>query len=441
MLVNILRGEWRRISGETDAGTGKKFRRHALVPVLLWGIICLFCAQPVLAQPEEPAVAAQGAILIDLATGQVLYARNAQERLYPASTTKILTAWLAIKHGRLDDRVTIEPEDVGCEGSSVGLQVGEQVRLEDLLYALMLSSDNDAAQAIARHVAGSVPDFVDMMNREAAALGAKNSHFANPNGLPDPNHYVTAADLALIARQAMQEERFRRIAGTYQYHFRRWLPEPVRGIPQEHFVNHNKLLWPGSRYFYPGATGVKTGYTSAAGNCLVAAVRRGETELLTVVLKDSAPDFYLDTIRMLNYGFSNFIRVKGLEKGQQLDEVKLPGAVEERWPVLAGDDFYYLQKKGAASRVTTRLVLEPQLRAPLAAGQTVGRVEIYLDGSKIGQVPLLVGVDVPAFWWGKRFLLAGAVLLGLLCCVVWQIRRYHRRRRWARRRAAAIRLK
>lgn len=441
MFVNIQRGEWRRISGETDAGTGKKFRRHVLVSVLLWGIIWLFCPQPVSAQPGEPAVAAQGAILIDLATGQVLYARNAQERLYPASTTKILTAWLAIKYGRLDDWVTIGPEDVGCEGSSVGFQVGEQVRLEDLLYALMLSSDNDAAQAIARHVAGSVPDFVDMMNREAAALGAENSHFSNPNGLPDPNHYVTAADLALIARQAMQEERFRRIAGTYQYYFRRQLPKPVQGIPQEHFVNHNKLLWPGSRYFYRGAIGVKTGYTNAAGNCLVAAARRGETELLTVVLKDSAPDFYLDTIRMLNYGFSNFVRVKGLEKGQHLDEVNLPGAGGEKWPVLAGEDFYYLQKKGSVGRVTTRLVLEPRISAPLAAGQPVGRAEVYLNGSKIGQVSLLVGMDVPAYGWGRRILLAGAVLLSLLFCTVWQIRRYNRRRRWARRRAAGIRIK
>ncbi len=388
------------------------------------------------------SIAARGAILVDLATGQVLYAKNENERLYPASTTKILTAWLAIKHGRLDDVVTIRPDDVGCEGSSVGFQPGEQVKLENLLYALMLSSDNDAAQVIARHVAGSVPAFVDLMNREAAALGVRDSHFTNPNGLPDVDHYVTAADLALIARQAMQERRFRQIVSTYQYHFRRWLPEPVRGVPQEHFVNHNKLLWPNSRYYYPGATGVKTGYTNAAGNCLVAAARRGETELLTVVLKDTAPDFYLDTKKMLDYGFDNFIRVRGLEKGQLLDEVMLAGAGEKKWPVLAGEDFYYLQKKGDSGQISTRLVIEPQIKAPLQANQPVGRADIYLHGSKIGQVPLLVGADVPAGGWGiRQLLLALSILFCSLFCAVWLVRRYNKKRRWVRRRAAALRMK
>ncbi|MBC7104895.1 MAG: D-alanyl-D-alanine carboxypeptidase, partial [Firmicutes bacterium] len=226
------------------------------------------------ATPGEPEVTARAAVLADARTGQVLWARNPDLRAYPASTTKILTALVVVMRAGLGDEVRVAPEDTDAGGSAIWLRPGEVLSVEDLLYALLLNSANDAAEALARHVAGSDGDFARLLNDTALALGATNTHFTNPSGMPDSDHYTTARDLAIIARAALAHPVLRNIMATRTHQIRRQDPEAVN-----YLVNHNKLLWR-----YPGAIGMKTGYTAEAGQCLVAAAQRGERTLIAVVL-------------------------------------------------------------------------------------------------------------------------------------------------------------
>ena len=211
---------------------------------------------------DTEEISAGGVMLMDACTHKVLYAKNAHEKLPMASTTKIMTAILAIETGKLDALVTVPKEAYGVEGSSMYLRLGEKISLRDLVYGLMLVSGNDAAVAIAINVGGSIAGFAALMNEKAKALGAQNTHFVTPNGLHDAEHYTTAYDLALIASYAMQNETFREIVGTTYY-------RTVTGEITRTVKNKNKILWE-----YEGGNGVKTGYTMAAGKCLVFSAER-----------------------------------------------------------------------------------------------------------------------------------------------------------------------
>lgn len=243
-------------------------------------------------------LAAHGATVIDTLTGQLLYEKNAYNRFYPASTTKILTALLVIEAGDLDREVTIQPEDTRAEPSIIGFRPGERYTRRALLYALMLKSANDAALALARDNAGSVDAFAEKMTRRAAGLGALDSHFANPNGLPNPNHYTTPHDLALIARTAMQQPVFRQIVGTVDY---TWVS--AQGVPLT-LRNHNKLLW-SPQWRVEGCTGLKTGYTVLAQQVLVSSALRNHREVISVVMHSDKPGIWVDSKTLLTYGLSH----------------------------------------------------------------------------------------------------------------------------------------
>ncbi|MCL6610752.1 MAG: D-alanyl-D-alanine carboxypeptidase [Peptococcaceae bacterium] len=376
--------------------------------------------------PAQPEVSAEAAVLMDMKNGQVLYQKNADRRMYPASTTKILTALIAIKRGNLSDMVQVTHEAAATDGSSVGLQEGEYVKLENLLYAMMLSSANDAAEAVAEHIGGSVKGFVELMNSEARALGAVNSHFANPHGLHDPNHYTTAADLALIAREAMKNNIFRKYAGTYSYHFERNLPRPVNGIPQEDFVNLNRLLWPGSAFEYRGATGVKTGYTDEARRCLVSSAERGGRELLAVVMKTENDGIYKDSIALLDYGFHNFKQVLLVEEGAQAGRAIVKNGLEKEVGAVAAGSFYYNVPVNGSTPVEKKISLDGTVEAPVKKGKKLGAMIFVMGGREIGSVDLVADRDVgrePFFrWW------YGAVIMGLLGLFIRARARARRRR-------------
>ena len=245
-----------------------------------------------------PAVSAVGAVLIDAETGEVLYEKDADKKLYPASTTKILTALVALE--KLDElnldlscELIVPIEAQGVEGSSVYLKVGERITMEELLYGLMLQSGNDAAVAIASCIGGGdgasgVSNFVDMMNAKAAELGCSGSHFVNPHGLFDENHYVTARDMAVIGAAAMERDDFRRIVGAEEW---------SGGVSGRRFENKNKTITQ-----YDGATGIKIGFTRKSGRTLVASARRGDVELIAVVLNDG--NWFNDAYALLDYGFA-----------------------------------------------------------------------------------------------------------------------------------------
>ncbi len=240
-----------------------------------------------------PKLAADGAIVLDSLTGEVLYAKNEDAREYPASSTKILTALLVIEAGDLDKIVNVELADTKVEPSSLGLIPGEQYTRRQLLFGLLLKSANDVAMALARDNAGSVPAFAEKMNRRAAELGATSSHFTNPHGLHDPDHYTTAHDLALIARAAMQQPFFRQIVSTIYY---QW--SSGRGTVYQ-LRNHNRLL----RHF-AGCNGLKTGYTRAAQQVLVSSALRDGHEVISVVLHTDKPGIWDDSKALLAYGLT-----------------------------------------------------------------------------------------------------------------------------------------
>jgi D-alanyl-D-alanine carboxypeptidase (penicillin-binding protein 5/6) len=247
---------------------------------------------PAATTPEgEPNVVAQSAAVIDSYTGEFIFVKNENALEYPASSTKILTALLVIEAGDLDKLVTIDLSDTKVEPTNLELKPGEQYTRRQLLYGLMLKSANDVAMALARDNAGSVEAFAEKMNRRAEELGATNSHFANPHGLPDPNHYTTAHDLALVARAAMEQPFFRQVVSTIYYTWK----SPKGAVYQ--LRNHNRLL----RHFV-GCNGLKTGYTRAAQQVLISSALREGHEVISVVLHTDKPGIWEDSKTLLTYG-------------------------------------------------------------------------------------------------------------------------------------------
>ena len=267
------------------------------------------------------SVDAKAALLLDLNTGRTVYEQDADVRVYPASLTKIMTCLIALENGNLSDIITVDESaltGLDQDSSVVGLQVGEKMTLENLLYCMMVSSGNDAANVVAEYIAGSVADFVRMMNERAYALGCKDTHFNNPHGLHDESHYTTARDLAIITQAALKSENFRQIVATAEY----TIPESTLG-PEHDLKTTNMLIYnsTGNSLYYSRATGVKTGYTSAAGRCLIATAEDGDVRFLSVLCgaKTSIQDTgdllmesFPETIKLLDYGFDNFSYVTAL---------------------------------------------------------------------------------------------------------------------------------
>jgi len=261
-------------------------RKHSAVVIAASLVLLAPCSHA-----QDLPLAAQSAALVDSYSGEFLYTKNADARQYPASSTKILTALIVIEAGDLDRLVTVAPEDTKVEPSSLNLKPGQQFTRRQMLYGMLLKSANDVAMALARDNAGSVPAFAEKMDLRAAELGATNSHFVNPHGLHDPNHYTTAHDLVLIARAAMQQPLFREIVSTIYYTWK----TPTGEI--DALRNHNRLL----RHF-AGCNGLKTGYTRAAQQVLVSSALRGGQEVVAVVLHTDKPGIWVDSKTLLTYG-------------------------------------------------------------------------------------------------------------------------------------------
>lgn len=250
-----------------------------------------------------PEITARGAVLMDADTGQVLYGKNQYDRMEPASLTKIMTALLALEQGEMSTAVTMPREgmDRMWESTTIGLQVGETLSREGMLYGMMLESGNDAANALAVSLAGSMSGFVEEMNREALELGLTGTHFANAHGLPDPRHYSTAYDLAQITREALKNPQFAQIAGTAAYTLR-------EGHRTRRLSNTSGMVIPGAASYYSGAIATKTGWTDDAGYCLMTVARRDDRTLIAIVLDSTA--ITGDSHLLLNYGFGSFERTQ-----------------------------------------------------------------------------------------------------------------------------------
>lgn len=353
---------------------------------------------------EEPQIDGEAALLIDLSTGQCLYEKNPDRPMYPASTTKMLTALLALKYGDLEDVVTVGPSVAGVEGTSIYLEEGEQITLENLLWALLLNSGNDAAIVIAEHIAGSVDEFVAMMNAEARRLGAVNSNFVNPNGLHEDEHYSTARDLSLIAMAAIQDPRFREFVSTTTKHIPREDPESV-----SYLVNTNKLLWR-----YEGAVGIKTGYTSKAHQCLVALAERDGRELMSVVLKNQNEDVWSDSARLLDYGFDEFVSTELVPAGMPVSRIPVVVGAEELNVVTGQSLQWVFPVRNTDPVIHWETILEREIKAPIQEGESVGCMVISYNGEDLGSIPLVAGNDVARPIQTHWYFWAGVVIGGLV---------------------------
>lgn len=328
---------------------------------------------------SEPfTVEAKAAVLIDGTSGRILFAQNADEMLPMASTTKIMTAILALENCSLDEMVTAGKNASGVEGTSIYLSEGETLSMEHMLYGLMLRSGNDAAVAIAEHVAGSVSAFADMMNAKAEELNA-DAHFVNPHGLPAEGHAASALGLARIMRYAMTIPEFRTITGTSRKVIP-WVGNEYSRVLE----NKNRLLTT-----YEGTTGGKTGFTNAAGRCLVFSAERDGMELIGVVLNCYT---WFDTAEMLlDYGFDNFRTETALETGQSAGVAILEGGAQRAVDVVAGGDLTSAIARGKP--FTVRYTYE-SLTAPIQKGQIVGTAWMESGGEVLASCPLLAAEDV-----------------------------------------------
>jgi len=379
--------------------------------VLIWSV-------PAVAA-EELQIEAEAAVVLDGETGRVLWAKNPHLPLPPASTTKIMTILLGLELGKPEEVVTVSQLAASQEGSRVYLGAGEEYTLRELLYAVQLASANDAAVAVAEHLAGSVEEFARLMNRRARELGALNTNFVNPNGLPDPEHRTSAYDLALIARKALEYPEYREMVTTKCY------PMSWPGHEEERQLwNRNKLL-----EIYEGADGVKTGYTTEAGHTFVGSATRGGRQLISVVLGSSNEGVWTDTVKLLDYGFENYANYELVEAGEEV--ARLPVKYGSEVPVQTAAGFTYTLAPGERERVSTEIHLPETLVAPIEEGEELGTLTVSLGTEKLAELPLVAARGVKrkiyTHWW----------FWPLAVYIPWRIRvgirrlqRHRRRQRW-----------
>ena len=334
-------------------------------------------------------VSAKSAILIETTSGEILWSKNADQRLPMASTTKIMTALVAIESGDVGRTVSVSPNAVGVEGSSVYLYPNEKMTIEDLIYAMLLESANDAAAAIAIEIGGSIEGFAQMMNRKAESLGLQNTHFENPHGLDGETHYTTAHELAIIAREAYSNDTLKSIFSTYKKIIPLNETEGVRLL-----INHNKLL-----KSYEGATGIKTGFTKKSGRCLVSAAERDGISLIAVTL--NAPSDWQDHKNMLDHGFS-MIESKSLcRAGEITYTLPVAGGCDDHVNVKNIDTIRIILPRNG-KKIEYKIELPRFLYAHVQEGETVGRIVFYLDGKEIASSNLVTASTVEKMPTRKR---------------------------------------
>ena len=337
--------------------------------------------------PVLPQVTARSAVVMEAATGRILYSRDMKARRFPASTTKAMTLIVALEKGDLDDIVVVSENAAGTDGSTLWLEKGDRIPLRDLLYGIMMVSGNDATVAIAEHIGGSVEGFAEMMREKAREIGAEDTYFVNPHGLPDDRHVTTAYDLALITAYGYQNPLFADIVGTKEKSFL-WIKDPA------HFWrSENQMLW-----LYDGANGVKTGYTDAAGRCLVTGAKRDGIQLVSVVL-DSIY-MWNDSIAMLDYGFQH-VRPERILRGNEIVEtVPVLSGWKQQVSVKTKSDIVLPVGDDGPGEYETVYDIPGSLHAPIASGEAVGKVIILYKGREVGSTELVAteSVEIKSFF-------------------------------------------
>ncbi len=340
-------------------------------------------AAPVPAAPDIPA---RGYLLMDMHSGRVLAEKNADKRMEPASLTKIMTAHVVFEelaHGnlKLDELVHVSEKAWKQEGSRMFIEVNSKVSVGDLLKGLIIQSGNDAAVALAEHIAGSEAAFANLMNEHAARLGMTHTHFANATGLPDPQHYTTPRDIAKVTIATIRDyPEYYKIYGEKEFTYNK--------IRQH---NRNNLLW-----HDPSVDGVKTGHTKSAGYCLVASAKRGDMRLISVVMGTKSMKARISTSQtLLNYGFRFYETHRLYRAGQALTQARVWKGRQETVPIGLARDLYVTIPRRQYARLKARSELKPHIEAPLAKGAVLGAVIVSLDGKEVARAPMIALAPMP----------------------------------------------
>jgi len=338
------------------------------------------------AKDSPSEVSADSAVLMDAATGQILYSKNMDSAFPPASTTKLMTALLTLESCKLDDIVTVGKNPPLADGSKIYIFQDEQIKVNDLLHALLLASANDCAEALAEHISGSIDDFAKLMNKRAKKLGCENTNFVNPSGLFDPNHKTSAKDLALIMRELSKHPEYTKIATTESYNIQ---PTNKSAVARP-LWNENKLIQKYSKYFYDGCLGGKTGYTIQSQHSYVCAATRNNQKLIVALIHDSKKTFWQDSTALLNYGFKNFELVTLYSKGQEVTNYTSNGLTI---PLLAAEDFYYVRDKGANITPTYEIQNKDISKLSFKRGDKILEAAVTLNNKPIGTLKLSGGIN------------------------------------------------
>lgn len=367
-------------------------------------VLTLFCSLTVLfgsnaafaLSPGE--INAQSAILIDSDSHQMLFEKNSHELMFPASTTKLMTALLILENHELNETVTIDAKSPMATGSRIYIIEDETLTIEQLLYALLLASANDVAEALAIYDSGSIEAFAEKMNQRAVELGALNTHFTNPHGLPDPEHVTTAYDLSRIALEAIKHEKLREIVKTVSYD----IPPTNKQPEKRHVTNSNRFLYgtgSGNKIDYRGQTinikyeaitGLKTGYTNAAQQCFISSATKDGKNLISVILKAQGNFLYLDTRTLIDYGFENFNAHTFASKNELISYFEYNGNKKVKIPLYSEDDIKALIPNTLnPEEITFETEMMPDFELPVKEGQRIGTIRYFVNGILLTEAPLI----------------------------------------------------
>ena len=366
-------------------------------------------------------------ILIENQTGKTLYEKNSEQKMYPASTTKILTAILSIEKGNLNDKVTVSKTAIAQMKpgyTSAYLSEGEIISVEDLLKVLLINSANDASNVLAEYISGSIDSFVNLMNEKSKELGCTNTHFVTTNGLHDDNHYTTAKDLAIIARYCMQNETFRKIVSM-----KKCVIPATNKSEERIYKNTNDLINPTSGYYYPSCIGIKTGFTSEAKNCLISACSKNGLQVIAVVLGASITENhksarYVDSKTLYDYTYSNYSIQNIAKASSVIETIEVKNATDKTksWDLKLAKDLNVLVNNKDNENIKTEIVLKDNISAPIATNSVVGNIT-YIVGADKYTINLLASHDVEKkenIIWILRLSLF-LILLILIIFIIYKI--------------------
>lgn len=395
----------------------KYMKKLIVLLFLFFGMISSFIPKTYSTELNNLNITSPSAVLMDLDTGKVLYEKNINKKVYPASTTKVMTAIVVLEHCQLNDIATVSKNAVtSITGGYVvaNLKVDEELTIEQLLYTLMVGSSNDVAIVLAEHVSGSTENFAILMNEKAKEIGCTSTNFVNPNGVHDENHYTTAYDLALIARYAMKNETFKELVSTRVYR----LPATNKYNSNDRlFSTTNDLINKNSSHYYKEATGIKTGFTTPAGNCLIASASKNNLNFLTVVLgSESSDNRYLDTMALFDYGFETYYMKKIINSGGVVHTVTIKNGSSDTKNLdatIADDINALVKKENSSSVILPEITLNDNLKAPIQKGDVIGSVKYISEGIEY-KSNLIASNDVYVSMAFEYTLIIVAVLLLIL---------------------------